>query len=80
MNIKMKKSQNMKKSIIIACVVALGICISGALFAQPNPHSQSNGSAVGGNSLGAGAPVAGGATLLITFSVACALGCVKWPK
>jgi len=70
----------MKKSVLIACVIALGICISGALFSQPNPRSQGGGGSVGGNTLGAGAPVSGGASLLITFSVACALGCVKWPR
>lgn len=68
----------MKKSIILICVLALAFCLSGALEAQPDPNTQQNGSSVGGNSLGAGAPIRGGASVLIAFSLACAIGRSRW--
>jgi hypothetical protein len=68
----------MKKSILIICILAVAFCISGALLAQPDPGTQQNGNEVGGNTLGAGAPIRGGATILIAFSLACAIGRSKW--
>lgn len=70
----------MKKSILIICILAIAFCLSGALLAQPDPNSQQNGEPVGGDPLGGDVPVRGGATLLLTFSLAVAVGRAKWPS
>jgi len=70
----------MKKLLVFIGVIALAFCLSGALVAQPNPHSQQNGTSVGGDPLGAGAPIRGGANILITFGIAYTISRYKWPS
>ena len=70
----------MKKSIIIVCAIALAFCLSGALFAQPSLSTQQNGNNVGGNTLNTGAPIWGGASILLTFGLAYAISRNSLPK
>ena len=68
----------MKKLLVFMGILALLFCLSGALVAQPNPHSSQSGNNVGGNTLGAGAPIRGGASILIAFCTVYTLGRYKW--
>jgi hypothetical protein len=70
----------MKKLLVFIGILSLAFCLSGALVAQPDPHGSQNGNSVGGGTLGAGAPIRGGATILIAFCVAYTMSRYKWPS
>ena len=73
----------MKKIIVALTVLGLALCLSAPLMAQPQPGQNQNGSPTGGNPSGGapiGAPIGGGAGIMIALSLAYAISRNSLPK